>query len=67
VETFKGSETVDQWTMPDGMILYYNGMPTIERKTTLAMTKASGVMIWQVLGDAQGKKSLLKRIYKTTK
>jgi chitinase len=67
VETFKGSETVDQWTMPDGKILYYNGMPTIERKTALAMDKASGVMIWQVLGDARGKKSLLKSINKTAK
>ena len=64
VETFKGAEAVDQWTMPDGMILYYNGMPTIERKTELAMDKASGVMIWQVLGDARGKKSLIKRIHK---
>ena len=53
--------------MPDGMILYYNGMPTIERKTELAMDKASGVMIWQVLGDAQGKKSLIKRINKIAK
>lgn len=60
VETFKGSENVDQWTMPDGKILYYNGMPTIERKTALAMTKASGVMIWQVLGDAQGKNLCLR-------
>ena len=67
VETFKGSETVDQWTMPDGMILYYNGMPTIKRKTELAMEKASGVMIWQVFGDARGKKSLIKAIYKTLK
>jgi chitinase len=67
VETFKGSETADQWTMPDGMILYYNGIPTIARKTTLAMDKASGVMIWQVLGDARGKKSLLKHIARTVK
>ena len=67
VETFKGSEAVDQWTMPDGKILYYNGMPTIERKTVLAMDKASGVMIWQVLADARGKKSLLKRINKAAK
>ncbi|HET6540954.1 MAG TPA: glycosyl hydrolase family 18 protein, partial [Chryseolinea sp.] len=67
IETFKGSEDVDQWTMPDGMILYYNGIPTIARKTELAMDKASGVMIWQVLGDARGKKSLLKRINKVAK
>ena len=49
------------------MILYYNGIPTIARKTELAMDKASGVMIWQVLGDARGKKSLLKRINKVAK
>lgn len=62
VETFKGAESEDQWTMPDGKILYYNGIPTIERKTILAKEKASGVMIWQVLGDAKGRKSLLKAI-----
>ncbi len=62
VETFKGAESEDQWTMPDGKILYYNGIPTIEKKTMLAKEKASGVMIWQVLGDANGRKSLLKAI-----
>jgi spore germination protein YaaH len=62
VETFKGAESEDQWTMPDGKILYYNGIPTIENKTLLAKQKASGVMIWQVLGDAKGPKSLLKAI-----
>jgi hypothetical protein len=66
-ETFAGSEQVDQWTMPDGKIIYYNGIPTIEKKTTLAKEKASGIMIWQVLGDAKGSKSLLKKIYKEAK
>jgi GH18 family chitinase len=64
VTTFKGSELVDEWKMPDGKILYYNGIPTIGRKTQLAKEKASGVMIWQVLGDARGRKSLLKVISK---
>lgn len=63
-ETFPGSEQTDEWTMPGGMILYYNGIPTIKKKTELAREKASGVMIWQVLGDARGKKSLLRTIYK---
>jgi len=64
VSTFPGAETVDQWTMPDGKILYYNGIPTMKQKTTLAKEKASGIMIWQVLGDARGSKSLLNTIKK---
>ena len=59
-------QNTDQWTMPDGKIMYYNGIPTIEQKTALAMQKASGIMIWQIGGDAKGGKSLLKAIYKTS-
>jgi len=62
VATFPGAELVDQWTMPDGKIIYYNGMPTIRRKTALAREKASGIMIWQILGDAPGELSLLGAI-----
>ena len=62
IETFPGSENVDQWHMPDGKVIYYNGIPTIAKKTLLAKEKASGVMIWQVLGDAKGTKSLLRTI-----
>jgi GH18 family chitinase len=61
-EAFAGSEHVDEWPMPDGKTMYYNGIPTIRRKTVLAREKASGVMIWQILGDAPGDKSLLKAI-----
>ena len=42
--------------------IYYNGIPTIKKKTKLAMRKAGGVMIWQLTEDAQGKKSLLDAI-----
>lgn len=66
VSTFPGAEEVDQWTMPDGKILYYNGIPTMRKKTLLARQKASGIMIWQVLGDSKGKKSLLKTIQKAS-
>jgi GH18 family chitinase len=65
VSAFPGSESVDEWKTADGNIMYYNGMPTIKKKTELAMEKASGIMIWQVGGDAKGSKSLLKTIYKT--
>jgi len=60
--TFPGAEQADQWNLPGGRIIYYNGIPTIRRKTSLAKDKASGIMIWQVLGDAPGEKSLLAAI-----
>ena len=65
ISDFPGSESFDQWRMDDGKIIYYNGIPTIRRKTQLATEKASGIMIWQLGGDAPGSKSLLKVIYKT--
>lgn len=65
VKTFNGAESTDQLTMPDGKILYYNGIPTMKKKTVLATEKASGIMIWQVLGDSHGKKSLLRAIHET--
>jgi chitinase len=45
--------------------IYYNGANTIWRKTRLAMEKASGVMIWELSGDATGSKSLLSVIAAT--
>jgi chitinase len=60
--TFPGAELVDEWNLPGGTIMYYNGIPTIRRKTALAKEKASGIMIWQILGDAPGEKSLLTAI-----
>ena len=62
VATFPGSEGADQWRMPSGATIYYNGIPTITRKTVLAKERASGIMIWQILGDAPGEMSLLKAI-----
>lgn len=45
--------------------IYYNGIPTIKKKTKLALKKANGIMIWQLTEDAKGKYSLLDKIYKT--
>jgi len=67
ISAFPGSEMVDEWKMPDGKIIYYNGIPTIKRKTKLAMEKASGIMIWQIRGDAEGSRSLLKAINRVSK
>jgi GH18 family chitinase len=65
VSSFQGSELVDEWKMDGGYTMYYNGIPTIKMKTKLAKEKASGIMIWQLGGDAKGSKSLLKTINNT--
>jgi GH18 family chitinase len=62
ISAFPGAENVDEWLLPDGKILYYNGIHTIRQKTSLAREKASGIMIWQVLGDGPGPLSLLNAI-----
>lgn len=42
----------------------YNGIPMIQRKTQLAMEKASGIMIWELAGDSSDPAlSLLSAIY----
>jgi len=62
VSEFPGAELTDQFNMPGGKVLYYNGISTIKMKTILAKEQASGIMIWQLLGDAAGSKSLLQAI-----
>ncbi len=59
---FPEAELFDEFKMPGGKILYYNGIATIKNKTALAKEKASGIMIWQVQGDASGAHSLLQAI-----
>jgi GH18 family chitinase len=63
VTGFPGAEASDELKMPDGKILYYNGIATIKQKATLAKQKASGIMIWQVKGDARNNNSLLRTIH----
>ena len=53
----------DTMSLPENIIMYYNNIPTIKKKTELAMEKAGGVMIWQLLGDTTGDNSLLNTIY----
>jgi GH18 family chitinase len=45
--------------------VYYNGLPTITRKTLLALEHLSGIMIWELGQDHFGEFSLLKRIDET--
>jgi len=48
-----------------GMTEIYNGIPTVQAKTRLAMEKASGVMFWALDHDTQGELSLVNTIYQT--
>lgn len=49
----------DTVTIMGSVRIYYNGKETISKKTRLAKKKASGIMIWQLFGDASGESSLL--------
>jgi GH18 family chitinase len=62
VSTYAGAEWVDHWDLPNGYIMYYNGIPTIKNKTKLAKKEAAGIMIWELHYDASGRKSLLNAI-----
>ena len=48
-----------------GKTYHYNGIPTVQAKTKLAMEQASGVMFWTLDFDAQGEFSLVNTIYQT--
>ena len=58
VATYPGAENSDVV----GNTIYYNGIPTIKAKTSLAIQQAGGIMIWQLASDATGAKSLLLAI-----
>ena len=49
----------------EGKNIYYNGMSTIEKKTQLAMQRASGIMIWELAQDTSDSTSLLGVISQT--
>lgn len=44
---------------------YYNGIPTIQSKTELALSQVSGLMIWELGQDAFSELSLLRAIDET--
>jgi hypothetical protein len=47
------------------MTQIYNGIPTVQQKTRLAMNKTTGIMFWALDHDAHGDLSLVKAIYQT--
>lgn len=62
VRQFPAASNSDQLTVAGGGIVYFNGAATIKAKTSLALQKAGGVMIWQLMQDAAGPYSLLTAI-----
>ncbi|HSB03434.1 MAG TPA: glycosyl hydrolase family 18 protein [Anaerolineales bacterium] len=48
-----------------GTTVQYNGIPTIQAKTRIALEKAGGIMFWALDHDAQGKLSLVEAIHQT--
>lgn len=45
-----------------GVLQNYNGIPTMQQKTQLAMERAAGIMIWTLEHDTQDENSLLRAI-----
>lgn len=45
--------------------IFYNGLPTIEAKTIMALEKTGGIMIWEIGQDKFDTLSLLNRISET--
>lgn len=51
----------------EGTTVHYNGLPTIRRKTELALRRAGGVMIWHLSQDTRDDTSLLSAIHQTAR
>lgn len=47
--------------------IYYDGIPTIVKKTLLAKKRVNGVMFWQIAGDNTSDLSLLRAVDQTLK
>lgn len=66
ITTFPSAADSDQVVMPTGATIYYNGTATMKEKIILAKKECSGIMIWQLSGDAKGDQSLLTLIHNIT-
>ena len=62
VTSYPGAEKVDQI----GSTIWYNGIPTIQRKVEYVVSQGlGGVMIWSLDSDVKGERSLLSAIHDT--
>ncbi|TDQ75366.1 glycosyl hydrolase family 18 protein [Sphingobacterium yanglingense] len=58
-----GADPINDEFAVNGVVYYYNGIPTIKAKTELAKLKGNGVMFWEYGQDARGVNSLIKAAY----
>jgi chitinase len=61
VTQYSGAENSNQ-VGSGSNVIYYNGIPLIQKKTSYALQNASGIMIWQITEDCNNSKSLLSAI-----
>ena len=66
IKTDPAAAQVDKFEYA-GATEIYNGIPTIQAKTKLAMQQAGGIMFWDLDDDAQGNLSLVNAIYQTAR
>src|SRR6185369_6483294 len=64
VQADPGAAQLDEFNYY-GLTEIYNGIPTVQAKTRLAMQKTSGIMFWALDHDAHGAFSLVNAIYQT--
>lgn len=62
VQADPAAAKVDEFVY-EGKPVVYNGIPTIQRKTHIALERASGIMFWALDHDSQGGLSLVNAIY----
>lgn len=62
---YSDSAMVSTSGWPTPYMLYYNGQPTIKRKTILAQQRGNGVMMWEKGQDSNNEFSLLKAVCDT--
>lgn len=66
IAQFPGAEQRDEVSLPgNGGTVFYNGKPTIRKKTELAVKNGGGIMIWHLMADTGDDNSLLKVIHET--
>jgi chitinase len=63
INQYPAAQMSDTFNLPGNLKMYFNNKAMIEKKTELALNKAGGVMVWQLLGDTNDENSLLNTIY----
>jgi GH18 family chitinase len=63
VTQYPDAQLSDTLNLRGNVKMYFNNKAMIKKKTELALNKAGGVMVWQLLGDTNDENSLLNTIF----